>query len=63
MKTINEFEVGMQVKQYDKDDGCWAYGHVIEVKETSVVIKWDDLNYPSEHLSGEFKTLSLNLNK
>lgn len=40
--TKDQFYVGQRVKEKDPDEGYMVYGKVMEVKESSVVIQWDD---------------------
>lgn len=54
MKTVKDFTVGQRVKMHDKEDGCNVYGHVTEVREKSITVKWNDLSEPTEHFADEF---------
>lgn len=49
-----QFYIGQRVKQKDIDEGFWAYGHVKEIKDKSIVIKWGDIAAPCEHFSDEW---------
>lgn len=52
-----QFYIGQRVKQKDPDEGYWAYGHIQEIKEKSVIIKWGDLYEPVEHFEDEFDSI------
>lgn len=56
----SEFYVGQRVQQKDPDEECMAYGHVKEIKEKSIIIKWEDLNENTEHFDSEFDTIKRN---
>lgn len=53
----DEFIIGQRVKQYDNDEGCFVYGHVQEIKEKSIVIKWGDIIDACEHFEDEFDSI------
>lgn len=52
-----DFYVGQRVKQKDPDEGFMAYGHVLEIKEKSIIIKWGDMYEPIEHFDDEWDTI------
>lgn len=49
MQTVKNFTVGQRVKIYDKEECCNVYGHIIEIREKSIIVKWNDLSEPCEH--------------
>jgi hypothetical protein len=54
MKTTKDYYVGQRVKMYDAEDDCNVYGHVVEVTDKSIKVKWNDLYDPCEHFHDEF---------
>lgn len=52
-----QFYTGQRVKMVDPDDGYMAYGHIVEIKDKSVVIKWPDLSDPVEHFEDEYDSI------
>ncbi len=55
--TKDQFYIGMRVKQKDQDEEFMAYGHVKEIKDESVIIKWGDMDEPTEHQKWEWPTI------
>lgn len=53
----NEFYQGQRVKQKDPDEGYWVYGHVKEIREHSIIIKWNDIETACEHFEDEFDSI------
>jgi hypothetical protein len=57
--THDQFYVGQRVKMYDEDDECNVYGHVKEIHPDRIVIKWNDLNEPTDHFKGEWPDIKV----
>jgi hypothetical protein len=57
--TKDQFYLGMRVKQIDPDEGHMAYGHIKEIKDKSVIIKWGDMDQPTEHEEWEWPTIHI----
>jgi hypothetical protein len=59
--TKDQFYVGQRVKQKDPDEGYMVYGRVKEIRETSVIIDWDDPDFGMledvEHFEDEWPTI------
>lgn len=52
-----DFYIGQRVKQKDPDDGNMVYGHVTELKENCIYIKWNDLDEPVQHFESEYDSI------
>jgi ribosomal protein L35AE/L33A len=58
--THEEFYVGQRVKQKDPDEGYMCYGRIVEVKEKSIVVKWNDPELGeliAEHFEDEYDSI------
>lgn len=49
--------VGQRVKQKDPDEGYMVYGHITEIKDKSILIKWNDISEPVEHYEDEYDSI------
>jgi hypothetical protein len=52
-----DFYSGQRVKIFDKDENCNVYGHVVEIGQKAIYIKWNDIPEPVEHLENEFSQI------
>jgi hypothetical protein len=52
-----EFYVGQRVKIWDADEHCNTYGHVKEIGDNFIMVKWNDMYDPVRHEEEEFKDI------
>lgn len=59
--TKDQFYIGQRVKQKDPDEGYMVYGRVKEIRDTSILIDWDDpewgLMEDVEHFEDEYNSI------
>lgn len=46
---LKDFKLKQRVCTRDEEEGKWVRGTVLEIKESSVLIDWDDLLEPINH--------------